>query len=376
MFRFRASLVAAMLISTAGLSASAQTLPHAAGTVKATSSDSVTLTGASGDIQVAVPATAKVLVVPPGSKDLKSATPGSVTDIATGDRALVTGTAGDSATSLIATRIVLMKATAIADAHAADEAAWAEGSGGIVKSVDLATGSITLSSGMHTVAITTTPRTIVRRYADGSVSFADAKLSTIAAVHPGDQLRVRGAKSADGSSIAADEIVAGSFRNFSGLLTAIDPAANTISLKDLSTKLPVTISIASTTDLHRVPPQIAMAIAARMRGGAGAAAHEGGASAAPAGEGDAAHRAGGAGHDLSSMISRLPTETLGGLKVGEAVMIVATTPANEANHPTAVTVLAGVNAILTAPAGDTMTLSPWNFGGGGGGDSEGGGAGR
>jgi predicted ABC-type transport system involved in lysophospholipase L1 biosynthesis ATPase subunit len=53
---------------------------------------------------------------------------------------------------------------------------------------------------------------------------------------------------------------------------------------------------------------------------------------------------------------------MGGLKVGEAVMIVATSTAGSA---TAVTLLAGVEPILAAsPAGGTMTLSPWSMGGG------------
>jgi hypothetical protein len=73
------------------------------------------------------------------------------------------------------------------------------------------------------------------------------------------------------------------------------------------------------------------------------------------------------------MLSRLPTETLAGLKVGDAVMIVATSPgADSDNKATAVTLLAGVDAILTAsPSGQAMTLSPWSLGAGG----EGGGAG-
>jgi len=63
------------------------------------------------------------------------------------------------------------------------------------------------------------------------------------------------------------------------------------------------------------------------------------------------------------MLSRLPTETLGGLKQGEAVMIVATASAD--GKQTAITLLAGVDAILAAPAGQQMTLSPWSVGGGG-----------
>ena len=67
--------------------------------------------------------------------------------------------------------------------------------------------------------------------------------------------------------------------------------------------------------------------------------------------------------DLSSMLSRLPTETLGGLKAGEAVMIVATSSGAQSNKESAITLLAGVEPILAAqPEGQAMTLSPWSMG--------------
>jgi hypothetical protein len=63
------------------------------------------------------------------------------------------------------------------------------------------------------------------------------------------------------------------------------------------------------------------------------------------------------------MMSRLPTETLGDLKPGDSVMIVATSGV-DAEKSTAVTLLVGVEAILTAPSGQTTTLSPWSLGSG------------
>ena len=78
--------------------------------------------------------------------------------------------------------------------------------------------------------------------------------------------------------------------------------------------------------------------------------------------------------DLSRMLNRLPTETLAGLKPGDAVMIVAS-DAPHTSQPTAITLLAGVEQVLAAhPAGET-TLSPWSLGGGGEGEAGGGEAG-
>lgn len=73
-----------------------------------------------------------------------------------------------------------------------------------------------------------------------------------------------------------------------------------------------------------------------------------------------------AGADLSQMVNRLPPETIADLKVGDAVMIVASQPDPGSSNVTAVTVLSGVEPILqAAPSGSSdMTLSPWSVGGG------------
>jgi hypothetical protein len=359
------------LAATPMMAQSAAAAVHQAGTVKSTNANGLTLTTAAGqDVTVTVPDAAKVLVVAPGSKDLKSATAGTLSDVTPGDRVLVMGSADASGAGMTASRVILMKAQAIAATHEAEEAAWAKGGGGIVKSVDAAAGRIVIASGMKTVTVVVTPSTVVRRYAGGSVRFADAKLSTIGEIQKGDQLRVRGTRSADGSTITADELVTGTFHHYSGLITAMDASAGTVTLKDLATKKMVTVAVTPNSDVRRIPPMLAERVAMSMKGGA---AGHGGEHAAPAEDGAA--REGRAGMDLSQMLSRLPTETLAGLKVGDAVMIVATSPAEATETPEAVTLLTGVDAILRAsPNGQTMTLSPWSIGGGGDETEEGGGA--
>ena len=63
------------------------------------------------------------------------------------------------------------------------------------------------------------------------------------------------------------------------------------------------------------------------------------------------------------MLSRLPNSTLAELQKGDAVMIVATEPGN-ADAVTAITLLAGVDAILTAAPNRSASslLSPWSLG--------------
>lgn len=366
-------LTVCLLACLAGV-AGAQAAPRVSGTVKASAAQSLTVTNAAGqDVSVALTDSSKLVQVAPGSANLASATPIAVGDIAVGDKVLVTGTAGDEAGSLHAARVVVMKSADIAQTHAAEEAAWQKGGGGLVKSVDAAAGKIIVANGTRNLTVETSPTTKYHRYSGDSVRFEDAVTSQLADVQPGDQLRVRGTRSEDGSSIKADAIVTGTFHNFSGLLTAVDGTAGTVTLKDLATKKVVTVKIATSSDLRRLPAQVAARFAARSAGApVGPAGATPGTSAAGASGPGGSQRA---GMDLSQMLSRLPTETLGGLKVGDAVMIVATQPRGDTAQPAAVTLLAGVEPILQAsPKGD-MVLSPWSVGGGAP-DGGGGGGGR
>jgi hypothetical protein len=210
----------------------------------------------------------------------------------------------------------------------------------------------------------------------------------LAQVQAGDQLRVRGNKSEDGLTIQADEIVSGSFKNLSGMIATVNATAGTLTMKDLATKKTVTVSVTPNSDLRKLPAEMAARFAARERGGAaganGSPAPAGGAGApatggasnggapgssyggrGPGGPGGSGRPGGG---DLSQMLSRLPTETVGDLKVGEAVMVVASEASPGSSTLTAVTMLSGVEPILAAsPTGaPAMTLSPWNMGGGAG----------
>ena len=69
------------------------------------------------------------------------------------------------------------------------------------------------------------------------------------------------------------------------------------------------------------------------------------------------------------MIPRLPKANLADLKSGQALMIVAS--GNSGGPYTAITVLSGVEPLLTGPAGSEITLPPWSSAGGGGGEAGG-----
>jgi hypothetical protein len=352
------------------------------GTVTALAGSSLTLKTDTGqEVVVSVPDGARILQLAPGSTDLKTAQTITLKDIAVGDRVLVSGKAGDTAGTFAAARVILMKSSDIAQKHEMEQADWQKrGTGGIVSAVDPGTGTLTVTVGAKKVAVTTSGKTQFRRYAGDSVKFEDAKPGTLAQIQPGDQLRVLGTKSDDGSSIPAEAVVSGSFKNLAGLITTIDAAKGTLTLKDLATKKTVTVTITPNSNVRTLPPQAAAMFAARAKGGA-AAGGAGGGSPQPAGQSDASGggRPGGAGRsaggDLSQLVSRLPNKTIADLKAGDAVMIVASQPDPGSATVMAVTLLSGVEPILAATpsGGPAMTLSPWNLGGEGAPEGGGGG---
>jgi len=359
------------------------------GTVKTISGSNITL-AADGGAQVTVTIVdgAKILQLAPGSTDLKSAQSIALSDIAVGDRVLVTGKAADDG-GFSAVRVVLMKSSDIAQKHQAEQADWQRrGSGGMVGAVNASAGTITMSAGAKKVEVKTSPKTQFRRYSGDSVKFEDAKPGTLAQIQAGDQVRVLGDKSDDGSSIQADVIVSGTFKHLSGTIATIDANSGVLTLKDLATKKNVTVKVTANSEVRKLPERAAAFLAARARGAAPGGAGAGAGASVGAGQGSGGQGAGeqrtqsggqggpGAGQggpggpgrqggDLSQMLARFPTETLADLKVGDAVMIVASQP-DPGSPVTAVTMLSGVESLLAAaPNGaPAMTLSPWNVGGG------------
>jgi co-chaperonin GroES (HSP10) len=365
-----AGLILPLTVFSAGSTTLVAQAPAAArqlGTVTGVTGNSLTLKTDAGQVVVITVADGvRILQLAPGSTDLKTAQVITLTNIATGDRVLVTGKAGDDAGTFTASRVILMKSSDIAQKHEAEQADWQKrGSGGIVSAVDAGTGTLTVAVGPKKVEVTTSGKTQFRRYAGDSVKFEDAKPGTLAQIQAGDQLRVLGTKSDDGSSIQAEAIVSGSFKNLAGLITTIDAANGTLTLKDLATKKTVTVTITANSNVRTLPPQAAAMFAARAKGGASGAPQQAAGQAGASGgvrQGGAGRTAGG---DLSQLVGRLPNKTIADLKVGDAVMIVASQPDPGSATVTAVTLLSGVEPILAAtPGAPSMTLSPWNLGGG------------
>ncbi len=360
---------------------------RAIGTVTAINGNSVTLKTDSGsETTVTVPDTARIVKAEPGQRDLKNATPIRLQDVQVGDRALVRGKAGEN-NALEASSMIVMKQSDVASRQQQEMQEWQRrGAGGIVRSVDPSSGTITISTAPNqTLAIQTSANTLFLRYAPDSVKFSDAKKSSINDIKPGDQLRARGNRSPDGQQLTADAVISGSFRNIAGTINSIDASANTLTVADLITKKPVVVKLTPDTQLRKIPPEMAQRIAFFLRrssgqGGSGGEEQQAGANPGansqspggrPGGFGAGAGGAAGGRPDFQQIIRRMPSATINDLQKGDAVMIVTTMGA-PGEPVTALTLLGGVEPILTAAPTQTSAnlLSGWSMGGGGEGDNQ------
>ena len=355
----------------------------AVGEIKTISGSTLTLTTDDGKSEsISLLENVRVVRISPGATDLKNATAITTQDLQVGDRLLVQGKASEDGKSMTALRVVVMKQSDVSAKQQQEREDWQKrGIGGLVNAADPAAGTVTISvttfSGSKKVLIQTSKKTAIRRYAPNSVKFDDAKSSKLSDIHPGDQLRARGNKNADGTEFAAEEIVSGSFRNIAGTVTATNAADNSITVMDLLSKKAVVVKVIPDSQLRKLPQMMAQRIAMRLKGqtpegqppaagapGAGAATRPEGGPAAGA-QGGAGGGSGRGGGDLQQMLSRLPAVTVSDFQKGDAVILVSTQGTD--SEVTAITLVGGVEPILTAaPAGgQAMILSPWSLSGGG-----------
>lgn len=363
------------------------------GTVKSISGNTLVLKADAGsDTTVTVQDSTRIMRLAPGQTDLKAAATMQLKEVQVGDRMLVRGAPGNAADSIAAASIVVMKQADVTQKQQEELQDWQKrGAGGIVSAIDAATGTITVAvTPSIGFAVKISKDTGFLRYAPNSIQFSDAQKGTFSQIKVGDQLRARGNRSADGKELAAEEVISGAFRNIAGTITAIDSGGGTVTVKDILAKKSVVVKLTGDSQMRKLPPQLAQRIAFFLKGspgGAGQGAASASASpgssapaAAPGGGNQAvssggppsgaAARPGGGAPDFQQMVNRLPAVTLADLEKDEAVMIVSTL-GTDGSAVTAITLLSGVEAILTASPngmGAAALLSGWNLSAPGGGE--------
>lgn len=360
---------------------------HVIGTVTVTDSASRAVTvkedKTGSEQRILLGNTKTLLKVEPGAKDLKSAVRITAEDLQVGDRIDVRGSKMPEEPNAITARsVVLMSARDLQKVHQAQAEAWQHSTAGVVTSVDVTGQKLSVTartqSGIQPVTVNTAGNTEFTRYSPENPK--TPATSELAEIKPGDQVRIIGSRSDDGSVISAERIYSGAFHTINGTLSAVAPDGKSITVKDLASKKAVEVGLNDQSTIRKLPPPMAMMLARRFNPNsrraqdgasrpADAAGENTNGSAAKAPEaadgnppqGMRRHAGGG---DIPQMIERLPAIGISDLKPGDALVISGVATGN-GSRLLATSIIAGVEPILqSAPArsGGQAMGGDWGLG--------------
>ncbi|PWU00264.1 MAG: hypothetical protein C5B51_25375 [Terriglobia bacterium] len=301
-----------------------------------------------------------LLRIPAGETDIKKASRIAATDIGAGDRLLAVGSKNETGTAVEARTIVVINRTELAAKQQREQEEWQKrGISGIVATVEPADKSLSVAVGEKKYKVQSTDKTEFRRYAADSAKYSDSQSSTLAALRPGDQIRVLGQKDEDALTLTAERVVSGAFQRVAGTITSVKADSGEIRLTDLVNRKPYTVQVTARSTTRQLPLAIANLIAQRLlpttQGAAAPAAAASGSALAAARN----------GADVGQLLDRLPPVSLADLKSGNAI-VVNGTPSADGTKITAITLISGIEPIANAvPNLLRDVLGGWNLGGGG-----------
>jgi hypothetical protein len=312
------------------------------------------------------------------AKTLANASDITLRDVGQGDRVWARWRPNSDQTTVPAAQLVVMSKADVAKKQEQERAEWRRrGVSGMVSEVNPSTREITVTSRSlmgqpQTVIIPITEKVLMRRYPPDTIpKYSEAKPSKLEEVKVHDQLRALGDKSADGTHLAAEEIVFGTFTVAAGTVTAIDAANGQVKINDLKKK-PITVLIKPDSVIRRLPENM-QAMLGNMGGGGGAGGPGGagqgrgqgqgaqgtGGQGAGSGQGQ---RPGGAGaggpqgggqrfgnRSMADMLDGLPTITINDLKVGDTVLM-SSLPGADPTQLTAISLVSGAEPLLAMAA--------------------------
>ncbi len=333
-------------------------------------------------LSVSLSEKASVVKVAPGEKSLQNAAPIDFSGITAGDRVLVRGgtrteSLGNEGRIEGALRVIVMAKTDLLARNDSDQRAWRERAVvGTVTSVDPAKGEFTLRVSSPAGAGPPSASTLVvdakaatlHRYSDMSAKFDDAKRALVQDIALGDQLRLLGTRSADGSRMTADRVVFGSFKTRALSIEKVDALTGLLEVKDLESNQKFSISVVAGGSIRRIPAEMGLMLATMS--GAGGSGRPGGfrpeGAGAPGGA-SAGHPAGGmgspgsgmggrdqsgagprAGRGMQDMVERMPAITLADLKKNDWVGAVVSR-IDASGKAVAFNILAGIEVFASRP---------------------------
>lgn len=301
-----------------------------------------------------------LLRVRPGETRAENAEHISLADVKAGDRLFARGQLSEDGQTLNARQLVITSAAAITQAQGERNEDWRRrGIFGRITAVNSSAKEITVESrtreGAQVVTLSLAGNARLLRYAPDSADAANATPVSFSDLKVGDQIRARGDRSQDGARFTAEEVIVGSFIRTGGAVTAINAAANELTIKNAQTGSTLTVKLGQRTTLRRIPAEVAAQLAqqraqaeqARAQNGGGASQGQERRRGENNAQGGGGQRgAGGGGRNFQQMMESWPAITLADLKKGDVVFVVASAGA-DASHATAVTVVTGDADFIT-----------------------------
>ena len=317
-----------------------------------------------------------VVKVAPGETSLANAAPIAFDVITTGDRVMVRGGARNERGIEGALRVVVMARTDLAARNEAELRAWRErGVSGTLISADptnrefilqtaaapVAPGTPSAPAGgpapVNTIVVDAT-KAVIHRYADTSVKFDDARPSTVAEMEAADQVRVLGARAADGRKITAERVVFGHFSTRALAIEKIDAASGVISVKDLQSNQKFTLTLSAGGAIRKIPAEMAAMFGGGAPGGGrpgmGGGGGQSGAPGGPPGGAMGGGRPNGprpgggrGGRGMEDVVERMPTITLADLKKDDWIGAVVGRIDASSGKAVAFIVLAGIEVFAS-----------------------------
>ncbi len=296
-----------------------------------------------------------LLRVRPGETRSENAEHITLADVKAGDRLFARGQLSEDGQTLTARQLVITSVAAIAQAQGERNEDWRRrGLFGRITAVNPSAKEITVESrtreGAQSVTLSLAGNAKLLRYSPDSADAANATPVSFSDLKVGDQIRARGDRSQDGARFTAEEVIVGSFIRTGGAVTAINVAANELTIKNAQTGSTLTVKLGQRTTLRRIPAEVAAQLAQQRAQTEQARAQNGGGASqgqerrrAENGEGQ---RGGGGGRNFQQMMESWPAVTLADLKKGDVVFVVASAGA-DASHATAVTVVTGDADFIT-----------------------------
>jgi len=271
-----------------------------------------------------------ILSVPPGEPSLEKAQRISIGDLGQGDRVYARYAPGADSQVAPARQLVVMPAARIRMRQSEEKEAWQKRSvSGVVAAINPKAVEITVVSpqrdGIKQIIVSASKVRRFRRYSPESIKFSDARPSSFAELRPGDQLRALGEKNADGTALAAEEIISGGFRTVGGTVTSVNGDTGEVKIKLFGNNQPLTLVAGKNSVIRRIPPKVAQLIAQRAVSTTAKKNEE----------------------DSQEIIERLPTIAVSELKSGD-VILTASAMGNDPTRLKAVNVLAGIDGIIAA----------------------------